>query len=962
MSERTIFLADLKRAVGDARGGDLWARLEDWAGHGEAGTRFRAAFPDLAALGGLDRRSILKLLGASLAAGTLAACDSPAAPLLSRSRGAADPPAGLPRFFATSLARDGLGIGLLARNNDGWATKIEGNPDHPASLGASDAVAQAEIFGLYDPDRSRTPLMEGQAVAWPDVDIMLAEMREELGARGGEGLRILTPPVSSPLLLAAFAELERLYPGMRRHVLHAHGRGTPEGSFRAFGRALSPVHNLGAARTVLSVWGDPLAEGPAHLRERHDFMEARRRGIEAGDPPRLYALEATPSLTGTRADRRIVCRPAEIEPFLRIVAGALNVPGLAAAGESSDDAAMIAGALAEAGPDGLVMVGPNASAGLHALGHAINETLGARAVRHIDPPAPDAGTLAELMDEMEAGTVRQLLVLGANPAYDAPGFETLLETVPSVVHLGTHVDETASRVAWHVPERHGLEAWGDMRAFDGTASIAQPVMRPLAEARTATGLLAPLMGVEAEERDFVRAYWRREWGLADAAFEERWRAALDRGTIEDSAFAPVGASLAEDWDAGPAETSAGGLAIVFTAGLQGSTANNPWLQEAPHPLTRTVWGNQALIAEQTAERLGLGDGDIVALDNGGRSLEAPVKILRGQAPDTLALARGYGRRAAGRFGDHVGFDANRLRRGDEGWTAGIALEPTGRNVRLVATQPHTDMADRDIVRSVTPDDLAAGPSSVTGPSLYPEREDAAHAWGMAIDLDACIGCNACLVACQAENNVPAVGPVEVARGREMHWLRIDLYHEDDATHFQPVPCMHCETAPCEPVCPVHATVHSSEGLNDMVYARCIGTRACANNCPYKVRRFNWHAYSTGDFATPREALNPHVAVRSRGVMEKCTFCVQRIAAARIRAGIEERGIEDGEIVTACQQACASRAITFGDLNDPDSAVSRAKASPRDYALLGELNTRPRATYLARVARADGGPGEEPEGR
>jgi molybdopterin-containing oxidoreductase family iron-sulfur binding subunit len=541
----------------------------------------------------------------------------------------------------------------------------------------------------------------------------------------------------------------------------------------------------------------------------------------------------------------------------------------------------------------------------------------------------------------------------------------MLRAVPFSVHLGMHVDETAAACRWHLPLAHALERWGDARAFDGTASLRQPTRSSPGRCWSPSEVLALLLGEAVSGEDIVRRYWQQQW-QGEGEFTSRWQEVLHDGVIAGTARPPRTMMLRDDWAAdGGLDAAAGngvdggpaGFTILFTPDpgvWDGRYANNGWLQELPKPLTKLVWGNAALMAPQTAEALGVNTDDVIEIELGGRSIQAPVWVAPGHAPDTLTLPLGYGRTRAGRLGSGIGFDAYALRTADAPWiAAGARLTATGRRHPLVSTQDHHSMGGRDLVRVVTAEALHAGGRSAEAlPSIYPDWPYPEHAWGMTIDLDACIGCNACVVACQAENNTPVVGPQEVARGREMHWLRIDRYYEgppaDPETYFQPVLCMHCEKAPCELVCPVNATVHSSEGLNDMVYNRCIGTRTCSNNCPYKVRRFNWFDYARRETARPAPAYNPEVTVRARGVMEKCTYCVQRISAARIAARQDNRPIGEGEIVTACQQACPTRAFVFGDVNDPDSAVSRMKMSPRNYALLGELNTRPRTTYLERI--------------
>jgi molybdopterin-containing oxidoreductase family iron-sulfur binding subunit len=649
-----------------------------------------------------------------------------------------------------------------------------------------------------------------------------------------------------------------------------------------------------------------------------------------------------------------------MEAFARALAFALDA-GSAPAAEAHPAVAGIAQDLRRAGPRGLVAVGHEQPALVHALGHAMNLRLGAfgTTVRAIEPvlPAQDGDeSILALAEAIAGGGVSHLLLLGANPVYDAPAdldLADLIGRVPLSLHLGQHRDETAAACRWHVPQSHALEAFGDLRAFDGTVGLRQPAVLRLDPSLGVEEMIALLLGQVPNGRELLEATWREPWG---EGFEARFARSLEDGVVAETAAPPIAVSLQDGWDRGPAATAAASpFDVMFTLDpsvWDGRFANNAWLQELPKPLSKQVWGNAALIGPDTADALRVSTGDLIEVAVAGRSLAAPVWVLPGHAPNTVTLPLGYGRSRAGQVGNGVGFDAYRLRTAQSPWIADGDLRALGSRFHLVTTQQHHAVQGRDIVRVVTPDRLDSRDGPAARPSLYPEWRYEGHAWGMSIDLDACTGCNACVIACQAENNVSVVGPEQVARGREMHWLRIDRYHrgspEEPKTYFQPVPCMHCEKAPCEVVCPVNATVHSSEGLNDMVYNRCIGTRTCSNNCPYKVRRFNFLDNRSTGYATPDDALNPQVTVRERGVMEKCTYCVQRIGAARAQARVEDRGLRDGEIVTACQQACPTQAIVFGDVNDSESLVSRRKRSPRNYALLGDLNTQPRTTYLARI--------------
>jgi molybdopterin-containing oxidoreductase family iron-sulfur binding subunit len=643
----------------------------------------------------------------------------------------------------------------------------------------------------------------------------------------------------------------------------------------------------------------------------------------------------------------------------------------------------------------LVLAGETQPAAVHALAHAINERLGnvGRTVAY--GPSPEArpvdqrASLEELVTQMAAGKVDLLLVLHANPVYSAPAelrFAEALDKVPIRIHHGLYDDETAERCHWHVPEAHALEAWGDARAFDGTVTIQQPLIAPLYPGcKSAHEVLAAFTSrPERASHDIVKDHWKAKAPAAD--FQAWWRKSLHDGLVLGSAFPerPVRVRPGEWMKGAPAGQ---GLELAFRPDpsvWDGRFANNGWLQELPKALTKITWENAALLSPALAERLGIGIGrsfdgapeaagvqtpygtevDEVTLSLGGRSVLAPAVVVPGHPDDVVTIHLGYGRRRAGRVGTGAGFDAYALRTGDALWNAaGLEVKRTGRRRRIAGTQDHWTMAGRAIVRAKPIEDYRHHPhvfremAEDPDPSLtlYPSHAYEGHAWGMSIDLSACVGCNACVVACQAENNIPVVGKEQVARGREMHWIRVDRYYASDdparvldnpETYHQPVPCMHCENAPCEVVCPVAATAHSDEGLNDMVYNRCVGTRYCSNNCPYKVRRFNFFLYNDWTTESLKLQRNPDVTVRSRGVMEKCTYCVQRINEARIAARNEGRGIRDGEIRTACQQACPAQAIVFGDVNDAASRVSRLKAEARNYGLLTELNTRPRTTYLA----------------
>jgi molybdopterin-containing oxidoreductase family iron-sulfur binding subunit len=569
---------------------------------------------------------------------------------------------------------------------------------------------------------------------------------------------------------------------------------------------------------------------------------------------------------------------------------------------------------------------------------------------------------------MQAGQVQVLLILDKNPVYDAPAdlqFAERMIDVKTRIHLGLYEDETSELCQWHIPGLHFLEMWGDLRAYDGTVSIIQPLIAPLYDGKSPYELLAAVLGqTGVSNLDLVRGYWQEQNPGGD--FEAMWRTALHNGFMEDTALPTRSVSLQADFGAAPDAGDGQSLELIFRPDpslWDGRFANNGWLQELPKPMTKITWDNAAMVSPATAERLGLSNEQVVELRYRERSVRAPVWITPGQADNSVTVHLGFGRTRAGQVGNDVGFNAYALRTSEAPWfDTGLEISPTGDHYPLAVTQSHFMMEGRELVQSASLAEYQAQPDFAQAHegegeeaehiSLYPEYEYDGNAWGMTIDLTTCIGCNACTIACQAENNIPVVGKDQVSRGREMHWIRVDTYFEGEldnpAAHFQPVPCMHCEKAPCELVCPVAATVHDAEGLNNMVYNRCVGTRYCSNNCPYKVRRFNFLQYTNLDVPVLKLLMNPDVTVRQRGVMEKCTYCVQRINAARIEAKRENRAIGDGEILTACQQSCPTQAIIFGNINDPESQVAKSKATPLNYGLLTELNTQPRTTYLAEV--------------
>jgi molybdopterin-containing oxidoreductase family iron-sulfur binding subunit len=928
---------------------------------------------------GLDRRELFKYVGASLAlAGATACTRQPAEKIVPYVRQPEEIIPGKPLFYATAMSVGGLATGLLVESHMGRPTKVEGNPLHPASLGGTDAFAQAAVYGLYDPDRSQTLLQLGEIRPW---SAFLGEMRlvlEEERARGGAGLRILTETVSSPTLERQLALLLTALPAARWHQWEPASRDNARNGARmAFGTPVNAVYRLADADVILSLDADFLSCGPAQSRLAREFAVRRREGASGGAMNRLYVVESAMTATGARADHRKPLRAAEVEAFARSVATKIGVGAPTGTAESGGRfaadplARTLANDLVRHRGRCVVIAGDSQPPAVHAIAHAMNGMLAnaGRTVVYTDPveanPEDQLESIRALVADMRSGAVSTLLVLGGNPVFNAPadlGFRDAFRKVARRVHLSLESDETSVECQWHVAEAHFLESWSDTRAFDGTVSIVQPLIAPLYGGRSAHEVIAALSDQpELSPYETVRQTWS---GHLPGNFEESWRRALHDGVVPGTAL-PTRTLAAAALPATELVATGAGLELTFRPDPtihDGRFANNGWLQELPKPVTTVTWDNVAAMSPATATRLGVENEDVLELSVSGRRVRAPVWIVSGHPDESIGVTLGYGRTAAGRLGSGAGFDAYSIRTSNALWRSNaLDVRKTGDRWRVAVTQDHHSMEGRHLARAVSADELSRNPSVVQemgeapspGLTLYSGHPSHDYAWGMAIDLGSCVGCNACVVACTAENNVPIVGKDQVLRGREMHWLRVDHYADGDPANprhaFQPVPCMHCETAPCELVCPVAATVHSAEGLNDMVYNRCVGTKYCANNCPYKVRRFNFLHWSK-QFRAPsmRMLANPDVTVRWRGVMEKCTYCVQRINEGKIKAELENRRVRDGDIVTACQQACPAEAIVFGDLADPQSRVSQRRRSPLSYGLLAELGTRPRTTYVARI--------------
>ncbi len=976
-----LSFALIREKLRESRGPDFWRSVEELAGT-EGFERFAWSESSASILSAGDpfsRRAILKLMSASLGLAGLTACTKPPGEkIVPYVRAPEDFIPGRPLYYATSMPFGGYATGLLVESHLGRPTKVEGNPQHPASLGAADIFAQASVLTLYDPDRSQTILYNGRISSWPSFINAVNIVREQQSSRRGAGLRILTETVTSPTLAAQIASLLAEFPEARWHQYEPAGRDSARaGALRAFGEYVNAVYRVDKADVILSLDADFLTFGPGHLRYARDWS-VRRNG-QAGRTAmnRLYAVECTPGSTGAVADHRLAVRPSEIEALARAVAGGAGLPvdvpngpwrGNRWINALVRDLSMHKGA-------SLVIPGEFQPPPVHVLAHALNDALRnvGTTVYYTDPteasPMDQIRSMVELVEEMRAGQVEVLVILDANPMYSAPAdldFAEHFGKVPLRIHMGLYLDETGRLSNWHVPGAHYLEAWGDARAYDGTASVIQPLIAPLYGGKSAHEMLSALLGKPGiSGYDALRTHWQAR--NPGASFEEFWQVSLHEGLIAGStpAAKPVSLRAGALPALRPPARAVRGMEVVFRPDpsvFDGRFANNGWLQELPKPLTKITWGNAVLISPAAAERDGLSSRDIVEMVFRGRTVRAPVWVMPGQPDQVVTVHLGYGRAHAGKLGSSLGFNACALRPADAPWHGeGVRLRKVGHGAILACTQHHHSMENRHLARTGTMTEFMKNPQFAREVgeephgdlSLYPGWDySQGYSWGMVVNLGSCIGCNACIVACQAENNVAVAGRTQVDVGREMHWIRVDRYYSgtpgDPSTHFQPVMCMHCENAPCEVVCPVQATAHSAEGLNQMVYNRCVGTRYCSNNCPYKVRRFNFFQYAEWETGSLKPLRNPDVTVRGRGVMEKCTFCVQRINAAKIDAELEDREVRDGDIVTACEAACPTRAITFGNLNDKGSRVVRAKASPLDYGLLADLNTRPRVTYWARL--------------
>lgn len=970
--------------------------------------------------GKASRRQFMQLMGASMALAGLTACRRPVEKIMPYTRQPEEIVAGLPLFYATAMPLKGVLKPLLVESHEGRPTKIEGNPEHPMSQGSAGVFEQASILNLYDPDRSKLVRRDGEEANWADL---VTELRRVQGTAGR--IAVLAEPSSSPTVARLREDLESAY-GDLRWITYREEGDDPVlfGLQEAYGQPVRPLYRFSEADVIVSLDADFLGPtDPNYIFNTREFAESRRLDDETSEMSRLYVVESAFSVTGGMADNRLRLKATEVTLFASALAAELGV-GNGRAQDLSPRAREYVRAIAQdlqGAGQAVVLAGESQPASVHALCAAINQSLGSigQTVEMLSTGEPSqraqAIEIEELIADMRGGQVDALIMIGVNPVYSASpdlGFVDALQAVPFSLHLGMHLDETARASMWHVPRSYYLEAWGDGRAYDGSLSIIQPLIAPLyEETRSEVELLNLLAsGEERSGYDIVRLAWQNQ---IPGSFEEGWRRAVHDGFLPDTTFATTGGAPGSVDEAPPVATGRDDIELVFRLDptvLDGSFANNAWLQEIPDPATKLVWDNVAIMSPATAERLGLRSRyskgryrvDLVRIAASGRDLELPIWIMPGHADDTITVNLGYGREIGserelrswhifdldhkidvynnGPIANGIGQNVSVLRSAAmERVIPSVQVEKAAGTYTIVTTQEHGSMEGRPLMRRASMDEYRQNPTFAPDaeplvtdepyseyPELWSERHPSTqpayrdnlyfpNQWGMSIDLNACTGCNACVVACVSENNIPVVGKHEVGVGRQMHWIRLDRYfvsrdgQEDDPEMLvQPMLCQHCENAPCESVCPVAATIHSPDGLNSMIYNRCIGTRYCANNCPYKVRKFNFYAWTNVTPDSAQMAYNPNVTVRSRGVMEKCTWCMQRIRRGQQRARLEDRRLQDGEIQTACQQACPARAITFGDLNDPNSRVVAEKRMNRRYEMLAYLNVKPRLSYLARI--------------
>jgi len=988
-------LVQVREQLKGVKGKKYWRSIDELAGTAEFQAAVEREFPAAAQewVDPVSRRGFMKLMGASMALAGLAGCTKqPDEPIYPYVKAPEDLILGKPMYFATAHPFATGAVPLLVKSDQFRPIKVDGNPEHPYNRGGSDPYTQGTLLELYDPDRSQHTLYRGENREWAEFAEALRE--QAVASKDGSGIYFLSATITSPTLARQWSEVEKAYPKAKLIQYDPAIAGT------ALANGTSAQYNLADADVIVSLDADFLsgASYPGFHKLVADYAK-RRKSPETLN--RLYSIESTPTTTGLKAEHRLGLRASEIPAFAAALAAAVGASGVPAAPYTWTDAqqkflAALAKDLKAHAGRSAVIPGLYQDASVASLAAAINAALGntgktvTSAAEPVNPlPSDQIGDFKALVADLNASKVDWLVILNSNPIYSAPAdleFAAAFDKAKIVAHLGAHVDETGLIAHWHIAAAHALESWSDARSYDGTVSIVQPLIDPLYGGKTAHHVFQTLLNEPGlSPYEAVRETWK---GTIKGDFETGWRKALHQGWIDGTAFASGGGGAVATLGKVPTPSSKDSIEIVFRPDpniYDGRWSNVGWLQELPKPVTNLSWDNAALVSGATLTRLGLEEDNIVELTVAGRKVKAPVIVAPGHPDNSVTVHLGYGREAAGRVGSGAGFNAYLIRSSDapfyttgtlakvEG-TWGLAItkshfqdhrsarfggEGTGNN----SLEADEAINERGIIRYATLDQYKADPGFANegesrpktdiDTTLFPNWDySKGNAWGMSIDMNSCTGCNACIVSCYAENNIAVVGKQQVRIGRNLQWLRIDTYFEGDLSapraHFQPMACQHCENAPCEQVCPVGATVHTPEGLNAMVYNRCVGTRYCSNNCPYKVRRFNFLLYSDYETESLKLSRNPDVSVRTRGVMEKCSYCVQRISAAKIESDKDNRPIADGEIATACQQACPASAITFGNINDQGSRVAKLRADERSYQVLADQNTRPRTTYVAAV--------------
>jgi len=979
-SDAPLNLTSIQARLEQAKGAGYWRSLDELTSVAGFKEFLHREFPRQASewIDDEGRRNFLKIMGASLALAGLSACTKqPTEYLLPYVEAPEQAIPGKPLFYATAFPVSGIANPILVETHEFRPTKVEGNPEHPASMGSTDVPTQASILGLYDPDRQQTVNFVDEVRSYPSFLETFLNTLAKQQAKNGSGIRILTETVTSPTLYSQMQEVLMLYPGAKWYQWEPIGHGRRMGSQMAFGQFLNTNYKFDRADVVLSIDGNFLGNGPGGVRYARDFVS--KRVLRGGNPTqnttqsRFYAVETTPTSTGCKADHRQAIKPSDVAGFARSLVSSLSGGGASGPLAGTKFYSALVKDLQASKGKSIVIAGDDQSPEVHALVHYINQVLGNNGVTVTFTPSLEQkpvdqwADLHSLAQDLNSGHVDLLLILGGNPVYSAPpeyNFKGAIQMANLRVRLGELLDETAEVCQWNIPQAHAFEHWSDAPAYDGTVSIMQPLIAPLYGGKSAHELLAAFTdNPEKSNYQSVRDYWGGKHTGKD--YETWWKHSVHDGYIKDSAPAAVTAAAKLVPASAAPGTAASGYEISFHSDpyiLDGRYSNNAWLQELARPVSRLTWDNAVIMSPKTADELQVTDEDQVAIDYNGHTAWGSVWRIPGHPDGSVALSLGFGRTRSGRAGNGAGFDVYPLRPAANPYFGqGATVRKLGKKFRLAAVQHHFAMEGREPVHAGTLDEFKQDPYfsqkrselPPKGLTLFPETfKYEGYAWGMAIDLTSCVGCSACVVACQAENNIAVVGKEQVLNTREMQWIRIDRYYKGEPDepdmYFQPVACVQCEDAPCEVVCPVAATSTDAEGLNNMVYNRCVGTRYCSNNCPYKVRRFNFLLFSDWETESLKLQRNPDVTVRSRGVMEKCSYCVQRINYAKITAEKEDRKVRDGEIVPACAAACPSQAIMFGDLNDPKSRVSEWKRSSLDYSLLGELNTRPRTTYLTEI--------------